>query len=799
VSAPPAPAEPPAPPAPAEPPLPLEGIIPEAAVDTAVLEAIAAGDIPGAVVVIGRHDRIAFRRAYGFRQLLPSKVAMTTDTVFDLASLTKPIATATSVMLLAERGVVGLDDLVVKYVPECARPGASSMTLRHLLLHVSGLPADIPTADFGYGRGEAIRRICRVALRGAPGSMSIYSDLGFVLLEEVVRRVTSRELSAFADLAIFSPLRMRDTAFLPPFALRERAAWTELVDGAWRAGVVHDPRAYRLGGVAGHAGLFSTADDLAIYARAILSGGEVDGRRLASRETVAKMIAPYDVPGGIRALGWGVASRWRGDGLSPTAIGHFGFTGTALWIDPDKDLFVVVLTNRVHPDGKGDAKPLVVRINTLAAAAIGPRAGRVAACSDPSGGGVLTGIDVLREEAFQRLRGRRVGLITNATGRARDGASTIDLLSNAPGVTLVALFTPEHGLDAASSGRIPDGRDPATGLPLYSLYGDTMTPRAASLEGIDTLVFDVQDAGARFFTYASTMSRAMKAARDHDLRFMVLDRPDPIDGVDVAGPVAVPTTGGSFVNYHSLPVRHGMTIGELSTLLNADDHLGVALSVVTMRGWRRESYGDETGVPWVNPSPNLRSVGEALLYPGVGLLEATNLSVGRGTDAPFERVGAPWIDGDAVAAALSTEGLGGVTFAPEVFSPAADRYAGQRCGGVHLQVGDRARFEPVTTGLAIARTLRRLYPREWEFRKLDRLLVHSAAMRALDQGLPLDAVVETYRTELAAFRAKREKYLLYDAGCSPIARPGLATEGRGGATSGLVIDDAGALEHRAPP
>jgi uncharacterized protein YbbC (DUF1343 family)/CubicO group peptidase (beta-lactamase class C family) len=747
-------------------------LFPEAAIDAAAEDAIASQSVPGAVVVIGRHDRVVFRRAYGFREVEPDRVPMTLDTVFDLASLTKPIATATSIMALVERGAIALDDPLVKYVPECNKGGKAAITLRHLLLHVSGLPSDIIKDDFAHGRAEAIRHICDVTPRAAPGAISIYSDLGFMLLEEVVRRVTSREISDFAAETVFVPLGMVDTGYMPADSLKERAAWTELVDGVWRVGVVHDPRAYLLGGVAGHAGLFSTGDDLALYARAILGGGEVDGKRVLSTRTVASMIAPYDVPGTVRALGWNVESTWRGEGLSPLAIGHFGFTGTALWIDPDKDLFVVVLTNRVHPDGKGDSKPLVARINSIAAQAVGPSAGRVLACGPGEGGaaGVRLGIDVLRDEGFDRLRGRRVGLITNVSGRARDGTSTVDLLLHAEGVKLVALYTPEHGLDGAHDGKVASGHDDRTGLPVYSLYGEALSPDAESLAGIDTLVFDIQDVGTRFYTYGSTMRRAMEAARTHDLRFVVLDRPNPIDGVDVAGPVVVPMPG-SFVNYHSLPVRHGMTIGELATLLNADDHLGVALSVVTMRGWRRAAYGDETGLPWTNPSPNLRSVGETLLYPALGLLEATNLSVGRGTDAPFERLGAPWIDADALVAALAADTLTGVSFAPESFTPAADRYAGQPCHGVRVTVTDRVQFEPVRTGLALAREMRRLYRRQWEFAKLDRLLVHSDVMRAIDAGLPLASIVDVYRPELAAFVAKREKYLLYGSGdCAPVAR-----------------------------
>jgi uncharacterized protein YbbC (DUF1343 family) len=736
------------------------------ALDGAVEDAMAEGKMPGAVVVVGRHDRVLHRRAYGFRQVQPDQAPMTLDTLFDLASLTKPLATATSILVLAERGAIRLDDPLAKYVPECGGGGKTAITLRHLLLHVSGLPADTATDDFAHGRDEAIRHICDANLRAAPGVRSIYSDVGFILLEEVVRRVTSQELPAFASGAIFAPLGMRDTGFVPSEERRTRAAWTERVDGAWRVGVVHDPRAFRLGGVAGHAGLFSTADDLALYARAILGGGQVDGKRVLSARSVAAMAAPYDVPGGIRTLGWQVDSRWRGEGLSPRAFGHFGFTGTAVWIDPDKDLFTVVLTNRVHPDGTGDAKPLVARINTLAAQAIGPPVGRTETCPGRADQ-VRTGIDVLREERFERLRGAHVGLITNATGRARDGTSTLDLFASAPDVTLVALFTPEHGFGADRDGKIASGTDEGTGLPVYSLYGDTFTPSAESLAGIDTLVFDIQDVGTRFYTYASTMRRAMQAARDHDLRFVVLDRPNPIDGTDVAGPVLVPS-GRSFVNYHALPVRHGMTVGELAYLFDADDHLGVALSVVPMRGWRRSSYGDETGLPWVNPSPNLHSVDEALLYPALGLLEGTNLSVGRGTDAPFERLGAPWVDGDALAAALAAEALPGVVFEAETFTPRADRYSGQSCNGVRVTVKDRARFEPVRTGLAIARALRRLNPNDWKFRKLDGLIGDAAVLQAIDVGAPLASIVDIYKVELAAFTSRREKYLLYgERDCAP--------------------------------
>ena len=725
--------------------------------DVVVKAAIAEGKLPGCVVAIGRHDGVVLRRAYGDRAVEPERVPMTLDTVFDLASLTKPIATATSVMVLVDRGQVALDDPASRYVPELAVPGKQSITLRHLLTHTSGLVADTPISDYEHERDEVIRRIAASKLRAAPGQQFIYSDAGFLLLEEVVRRVTQRGLDEFAREAIFAPLGMTETGFLPREELRRRAAPTEQRDGAWIQGEVHDPRAHLLGGVAGHAGLFSTADDVALYARAMLQRGELGDHRILSPRVAQVFTARHDVPGAIRALGWDVKSPFstnRGDGLSLRAFGHGGFTGTSLWIDPESDLFVVFLSNRVHPAGRGAVNPLAGRIGTLAAASLGPRRRDI-----ESPRTLETGVDVLRAEAFERLRGAHVGLVTNVSGKAKDGASTIDLLQSARDVSLVALFAPEHGLDADREGRIVSGRDERTGLPVVSLFGDTFSPPADALVGIDTLVFDIQDVGTRFYTYSSTMRRAMATAAERQLRFVVLDRPNPIDGVDVSGPILVPT-GRSFVNHHPLPVRHGMTIGELAELFDADDHMGLDLQVVRLRGWRREDYFDATGLHWVNPSPNLRSTDEALLYPAIGLLEGTNLSVGRGTDVPFEVFGAPWIDGPTLASALNAAGLAGVTFDPFTFTPRAWVYRGEPCGGVRVRVTSRGAFEPVRTGLAIALELRARYP-AWKIDDLNKLLASSRLTDAVRAMRPLAEIEAMWAEELAAFRAKRDKYLLY--------------------------------------
>jgi uncharacterized protein YbbC (DUF1343 family) len=746
----------------------LDAVDPFAAIDDAVNAAVGDGKLPGAVVVVGRRDRILLRRAYGSRALEPTRVTMTADTVFDLASLTKPIATATSILILADRGLLTVDDPVAKYLPDFGKNGKSNITLRHLLTHVSGLPADTPRRDYYAGRDEAIRRACNLTLKSPPGAQFVYSDIGFILLGEVVRRVSGQDLAAFSSAAIFAPLGMRETGFLPGDALKLRAAPTEQRDGVFMQGVVHDPLAYLLGGVAGHAGLFSTADDLSIFAQAMLGEGEVDGKRIFSASTWNALVSPHDVPGGIRTLGWDLKTGFssnRGDSLSRRAIGHGGFTGTSLWIDPDKDLFVLFLSNRVHPNGKGSVNALAGRIGTIAGNALGPPA--VVPLPIPcekAADRVATGIDVLRAEGFERLRGAHVGLITNLSGRARDGTRTIDLLRDAPGVALVAIFTPEHGLHADREGVIEGDTDATSGLPVFSLYGESFAPSAESLAGIDTLVFDIQDVGTRFYTYASTMRRAMEAASANHLRFVVLDRPNPIDGVDVAGPILA-VNSRSFVNHHPLPIRHGMTMGELAELFNADNHMGTRLQVVKMEGWRRSDFYDGTGIPWVNPSPNLRSVDEEILYPAVGLLEATKLSVGRGTETPFEVIGAPWIDGVVLAAALSTAALGGVSFSPTSFTPTTSVYRGERCGGVKLTITDRAHFEPVRTGLSIAMQLRALYP-TWDFDHVDRLIACPKVMDAIRAGRSIPEIEALWTAELQAFQSKREKYLLYPSTCA---------------------------------
>lgn len=374
---------------------------------------------------------------------------------------------------------------------------------------------------------------------------------------------------------------------------------------------------------------------------------------------------------------------------------------------------------------------------------------------------VLAGIDVLERDDFRALADQKVGLITNHTGTNLKGVSTVTLLHESAAVDLVALFSPEHGIAGKlDQANIDDARDTTTGIKIFSLYGKTRVPTDRMLRGIETIVFDIQDIGTRFYTYISTMGGAMEAASKHGVRFVVLDRPNPIDGQTVQGPVLDPGSE-SFVGYHPIPVRHGMTVGELAQMFKAERKLELDLSVIPVEGWQRDQMFDAIGRRWINPSPNMRSLTQAVLYPGVGLLETTNLSVGRGTDTPFEVIGAPWIDGIPLASDLNAQGLPGVRFVPIRFTPDASKHANQSCGGVNVIITHRDIFDPLKTGLALALTLRKLYPTDWQTGSLNRLLASEKTRDGILAGVTLDQLQASYREELSAFKRRREQFLIY--------------------------------------
>lgn len=372
----------------------------------------------------------------------------------------------------------------------------------------------------------------------------------------------------------------------------------------------------------------------------------------------------------------------------------------------------------------------------------------------------IPGIDVLIRSGFKALQGHRVGLITNHTGLTAEGMPTVDVLHQAPGVELAALFSPEHGIRGELDEKVKDSVDRRTGLTVYSLYGETMKPKPEHLKGISALVYDIQDIGCRFYTYISTLGNTIQAAAENKVRMVVLDRPNPIGGVAVEGPIA-DADRLSFTAWHTLPVRHGMTVGELAKLFNAERKIGAELIVVPCDGWRRGDWFDVTGLTWMNPSPNMRSLMEAALYPGTGLLETTNLSVGRGTDTPFEVIGAPWIDGRRLAAHLNGVGLAGVRFIPIRFTPRSSVYQGTACGGVNLVITNRDRFECLRTGIETAAAIRDLFPGDWKMAGYDRLLVNRKVYGSFAKGARYDELFRLWKADLDRFLRIRGRYLIY--------------------------------------
>jgi uncharacterized protein YbbC (DUF1343 family) len=511
----------------------------------------------------------------------------------------------------------------------------------------------------------------------------------------------------------------------------------------------------------------------------LLAGGSWKGTRIFSPLTVAKMTRPATPPGlvPVRGLGWDIDTPFsanRGELFPVGSFGHTGFTGTSLWVDPITRTFVVFMSNRVHPGGKGDVTALRARVSTLVASAVPDasvpletamtgsdfRTGPVTR-PRPSAAPVATGIDVLRAETFARLRGRRIGLITNHTGRAADGTPTIDLLFNAPDVTLVALFSPEHGIRGILDESVPSSVDEQTGLPIHSLYGDTRRPSAEMLTGIDTLVIDLQDIGTRFYTYATTTAYAMEAASRQGIRVMVLDRPNPINGWQIEGP-SLDDQAVGFTGYlAAMPTRHGMTLGELARLFNGEAGIRCQLEVVELQHWSRDQWFDETGLEWVNPSPNMRNLIQATLYPGIGSIEFANISVGRGTDTPFEQIGAPWIDGRALAQRLNGRNIPGIRAYPVRFTPTSSKYAGELCQGVFFVVTDREALSPVRLGAEVVSALVAQHGDRFDPGRTAMLFGSADQMARLRRGDAPEDVAGAWARDESRWRSLRAKYLLY--------------------------------------
>lgn len=754
--------------------------------DGIVENAIEEGQVPGAVLLVGHDGQVVYRKAFGRRAVLPQGEAMTADTIFDIASLTKVVATTTAVMQLIGKGELRANDTVAKYLPEFAQNGKGEITIRDLLTHFSGLDEDLDLSQPWEGKETELRMAYAEKPIYPPGARFLYSDINFIVLGALVERVSEMSLDQYCQKNIFAPLGMTHTRFLPPSSWIPKIAPTQFDEhDHMLRGVVHDPTARRMGGVAGHAGVFSTGDDLAKFAQFLLDGGSV-----LSSSLIEKMTTPQQPPTAtvLRGFGWDIDSPFstnRGELLPVGSYGHTGFTGTSLWIDPTTRTYIVLLTNAVHPRGKGSAVALRSKIATAVAANLpltvsekdevrwanitGYNEAQTAARRLASrNGSVQTGIDVLEAHDFAQIRGagesKKIGLLTNQTGADSQGRRTIDVLAHAPGISLQAIFSPEHGVTGTlDTTDISNSKDAVTGVPVYSVYGATDSARRPPvdvLKTLDAVVIDIQDAGARFYTYETTLGYFLEAAEKAGIDIIVLDRPDPIIGSFVQGPIS-DSGHESFVNYQPIPVRHGMTIGELAKMFNAERGIHARLQVVPMEGWMRGDWYDSTSLAWINPSPNLRDLTEATLYPGVALIEGTNVSVGRGTDTPFELLGAPWIKARELAQYLNAREISGVRFVPVSFTPNSSNYSGVKCEGVNLLLTDRNAFDAPELGIELASALHKLYPEQFHMEKMNDILINQSVYDAIKSGEDPRRIALDWQSALEKFQQIRQKYLLY--------------------------------------
>lgn len=771
------------------------------AIDRDLAGALEAHEIPGAVVTIGHNGHVVFRKAYGNRSTIGGVQPMTDDSIFDMASMTKVMATTVAAMQLYEQGRFRLDDPVASYLPAFAANGKQDITIRQLMTHYSGLPPDLDLQQSWSGKQSGYRMAFAVNPERPPGTGFRYSDINFIVMGALVEKLSGMSLDAYVQRYVFGPMGMSHTAFLPPAAWRGVIAPTQFDEHhRMLQGVVNDPTARRMGGVAGHAGLFSSAGDVSLFAQNLLDllAGRPSSFPL-SRLTAEKMTTPQQPATGVslRGLGWDIESPFsgnRGELFPVGGFGHTGWTGTDLWIDPWSDTYVILLSNRTYPDGNPSIVPLEGRVADAAAEALhidipesGREISRLTGYNESltgmrrlanRNGAAKTGIDVLEEENFAPLAeleskhgGKlRLGILTNQTGLDGHGRRTIDVLAHdaaakVPGLTVTTLFSPEHGITGTmDTTHIGGGVDAATGLPVVSIYGakaEQRHPPMDKLRALDAVVIDLRDAGARFYTYETAVAYFLQSAAHTGTDIVVLDRPNPINGSFVQGPVS-DAGQSSYTGFLPLPARHGMTLGELARYFNGEGRLGASLTVVPMQGWRRGDWYDATALLWVNPSPNLRNLDQATMYPGIGMIESSNISVGRGTDTPFSWIGAPWIDAVQLSSALNRRMVPGIRFIPVEFTPRGPYpYAGQLCRGVQFVITDRNQLDSPEVGIEIASMLYKLYPAQYRLSAIEPLLVNRATLQALEDHVDPQAIAESWREEIERYKERRRAYLLY--------------------------------------
>jgi uncharacterized protein YbbC (DUF1343 family) len=862
-------------------------------------DAIEYHHLPGAVLLVGHSGQVAFEHAYGDRKLagepgLNGRPApaerMTEDTIFDMASLSKNLSTSTSIMQLYEQGKLTFDEPVEQLLPEFNPdhdPERAKVTVRMLLTHTSGEAPDVDLRDpWGLAKpdkAEGIRRALSTSLVREPGVRFVYSDINFILLGDIVETLSGEPLDVYAQDHIFKPLGMTETRYLPiakacgphrivgaaiVWAPASHSAKYPCKAGDWNTailrriaptthddesksdpaanphfdmltrGTVHDPTTRRMGGVAGHAGVFSTAHDVSLFAQALLDRLAGRPSNFPLKQSTLQLMTTPEQPGNyagqlvlansaeqsaivngekgaepglaprypaihgmdLRGFGWDIDtafSKPRGMIFPIGSFGHTGFTGTSLWMDPGSDTYVVLLANAVHPRGNAPISNLRGEVATSVAQTLKLYVGTAL---PPAASPTSTGIDVLESDHFAELttlaaqhnNALRLGILTNQSGVDARGRRTIDIISDdlpkvIPGAKLTTIFSPEHGIfgkqDTTSFG--PE-TDPSTGIVVTSLYGPHDSDRRPSheqLKDLDAVVIDLQDAGVRTYTYEAVTGYFLEAAAreqtefHHTLNIVVLDRPDPINGIAVQGPVSDPGHE-NYTDYGQIPVRHGMTLGELARFYNGTRHIDAPLTVVAMQHWTRSEFYDQTSLPWVNPSPNLHNLNATILLPALTLLEATNATVGRGTPTPVELIGAglppkdkttgaqppAWFHASEVAAALNARNIPGVTFSSTKTTVDDDPihpYHGQTIEAVHITVTNRDALDSPELGVEILSVLHKLYPEQFHLQRAANLLANAATQEAIVRGDDPRSIAATWQPAIDAFKAAREPYLLY--------------------------------------
>ncbi|MBI3117228.1 MAG: DUF1343 domain-containing protein [Candidatus Hydrogenedentes bacterium] len=719
-----------------------------------LIRAVFRAGAPGAAAYVGSVDATYYHGAIGYQQRVPEFVAAQKGTRYDLASLTKVVATTTALLLLRDEGALHLDQSCADFIP---LPQFKSLTLRHLLTHTSGLaPLSLWYKEIQDTTGM-IARIAERGIEAPPGTRRVYSDLGFILLGRVVEMAARDSLDGFCQRRIFVPLGMTRTGFRPPAEDRVFCAATE--NCSWRGrimqGEVHDENAFAMGGVAGHAGLFAPAEDLALYCRALLQG------KILAPATLEEMTRWGHVPFyPWQAYGWRV-DPWRSgaEGFlrTRTAFGHSGWTGTSLWLDRARGLFTILLSNTPHPDrALRDNKTLRVLFH-----------GAVSERFYPQSTNTHTGLDRLVWDNFQALRGKRIALLTHHAAIDESGRPILDVLRLCDDIHITTVYSPEHGFaGTAEAGEEVGDHHQKNGPgrpPIVSLYGERKAPTAKELRRVNAFVVDLQDAGARYYTYPGTLKACMQSCVAAGVPMIILDRPNPAGGLVLEGPVA--RRHNALVCWGPVPARHGLTLGEITLFLRDTFFPKLQIEVITLDAWHPKFMAGQCALPWVPPSPNLPTPTSALLYTGMCLFEGTNLNEGRGTETPFQRIGAPWLDAGKVISRVEEECLRGCALSATTYTPhsipgkaTTPRYLDTPCAGISIEVTAPGDARPFSLAVSLLRAMQNTHPRELELSDYLDTLAGGPWVReqVLGRGR-IAAAIEDLAPELAAFDQRRPK------------------------------------------